>query len=162
MAALTYRLLDDFLGTPRPRTDWVAAFTQAAEHERRQADSAVAASRATRDSLSTPSLPLERYAGHYRDDLYGDADVALEGGRLVLRFAHSPAFVGDLEHWQHDSFVAHWRAKHLEDAYVTFALNPDGSIHRFRLAAVSPLADFSFDYQDLEFRPVPPGAGGGR
>jgi hypothetical protein len=140
----------------------VAAFTQAAEHERRQADSAVAASRATRDSLSPPSLPLERYVGHYRDDLYGDADVTLEGGRLVLRFARSPAFVGDLEHWQHDSFVAHWRAKHLEDAYVTFALNPDGSIHRFRLAAVSPLADFSFDYQDLEFRPVPPGAGGGR
>ncbi len=134
MAALTYRLLDDFLGTPRPRTDWVAAFAQVAEHDRLQADSAVAASRATRDSLSKPSLPLERYAGHYRDDLYGDADVALTGGRLVLRFAHSPAFVGDLEHWQHDSFIAHWRAKHLEDAYVTFALNPDGSIDRFRLS----------------------------
>lgn len=162
MAALTYRLLDDFLGTPRPRTDWVAAFAQVAAHDARQADSVVAASRATRDSLSKPSLPLERYAGHYRDDLYGDADVEFTGGHLVLRFAHSPAFVGDLEHWQHDSFIAHWRAKHLEDAYVTFALNPDGSIHRFRMTAVSPLADFSFDYQDLEFRPVPPGTGGGR
>src|SRR5260370_32005765 len=91
MAALTYRLLDDFLGTPRPRTDWVAAFTQAAEHERRQADSPVAATRPTRDSLSTPSLPLARYAAHYRDYLYGGADVSLDGGRLVLRSPHSPA-----------------------------------------------------------------------
>jgi CubicO group peptidase (beta-lactamase class C family) len=155
MAALSYRLLDDFLATGR-RTDWVTAFVQAAQLDRAQADSTVRANRAARDSLSRPSLPLERYAGHYHDELYGDAAIALEGGRLALRFARSPAFVGDLEHWQYDTFIARWRTAHLEDAYVTFSLNPDGSIDRFRMAAVSPLADFSFDYQDLEFRPVKP------
>jgi len=36
---------------------------------------------------------------------------------------------------------------------VTFTLNPDGSIDHFTMAAVSPLADFSFDYQDLWFTP---------
>jgi len=152
MAALTYRLLDGFLGL-RP-TDWVAAFVAAARLDRARADSILAAGRVARDSLSKASLPLERYAGRYRDELYGDAAVTLENGRLVLRFGHSPAFTGDLEHWQYDTFVAHWRAPHLEDAYVTFALDPHGSIERFRLAAISPLADFSFDFQDLEFRPV--------
>jgi len=156
MAALSYRLLDDFLNAPKARTDWVSAFAQAAEFDRAQADSALRATRTGRDSLSHPSLPLERYAGRYRDALYGDATVALESGRLVLRFSHSPAFVGDLEHWQHDTFIARWRTPHIEDAYATFSLNPDGSIDRFRMAAVSPLADFSFDYQDLEFRPVKP------
>lgn len=159
MAALTWRLLDDVLRAPRPRTDWVAAFAQANALARARADSTLAAARATRDSLSRPSLPLARYAGRYRDALYGDADVSLEGGHLVLRLSHSPAFTGDLEHWQYDTFIARWRAAHLEDAYVTFDLNPDGSIDRFRMAAVSPLADFSFDYQDLEFHPVPPAAG---
>ena len=161
MAALSFRLLDDLLGTPRPRTDWVSAFAEAARLGQARADSTLRASRSVRDSASGPSLPLERYAGRYRDDLYGDADLSLEGGRLVLRFSRSPAFVGDLEHWQHDTFIAHWRARHLEDAYVTFALNPDGSIDRFQMAAVSPLADFSFDYQDLLFRPGPatPAAG---
>jgi len=155
MAALSYRLLDDFVpGSPGPRSDWVSAFAQAAELDRAQADSTLRATTGGRDSLSQPSLPLARYAGRYRDALYGDATIALEGGRLVLRFSHSPAFVGDLEHWQHDTFIARWRTAHIEDAYVTFALNPDGSIDRFRMAAVSPLADFSFDYQDLEFRPV--------
>ena len=156
MAALSYRLLDDFLNAPKARTDWVSAFAQAAEFDRAQADSALRATRTGRDSLSHPSLPLERYAGRYRDALYGDATVALESGRLVLRFSHSPALVGDLEHWQHDTFIARWRTPHIEDAYATFSLNPDGSIDRFRMAAVSPLADFSFDYQDLEFRPVKP------
>ena len=153
MAALSYRLLDELLGGGPP-TDWVSAFAQAAELDRAQADSVLHAATTGRDSLSPPSLPLERYAGRYRDALYGDAAITLEGGRLVLRFSHSPAFVGDLEHWQHDTFIARWRTAHIEDAYVTFALNPDGSIDRFRMAAVSPLADFSFDYQDLEFRPV--------
>ena len=111
--------------------------------------------RAARDSSSHPSLPLARYTGTYRDAMLGDAVITLENDRLVLRFARSPAFVGDLEHWHYDTFIARWRTKHLEDAYVTFGLNPDGSIDRFQMAAVSPLADFSFDYQDLLFRPVP-------
>jgi CubicO group peptidase (beta-lactamase class C family) len=153
MAALTYRLLDTFFKI-RP-TDWVAAYAAAARLDRARADSILAAGRAGRDSLSRPSLPLEKYAGPYHDDLYGDAAIALENGRLVLRFSHSPAFTGDLEHWQYDTFLARWRAPHIEDAFVTFALKPDGSIDRFRMAAVSPLADFSFDYQDLEFRPAP-------
>ncbi|HEX4574672.1 MAG TPA: serine hydrolase [Gemmatimonadales bacterium] len=152
MVALTYRLLDSFLKV-RP-TDWVAAFAAAARLDQAHADSAVAGSRATRDSTSKASLPLEKYAGAYRDDLYGDATITLENGTLVLRFSHSPAFTGDLTHWQYDTFVAHWRAAHIEDAYVTFTLKPDGAIDRFRMTAVSPLADFSFDYQDLEFRPV--------
>ncbi len=155
MAALTYRLLDDLLGAPaRTRADWVVAYADAARLDRARADSTLRAGQAARDSASRPSLPLERYAGRYRDELYGDADLALEGSKLVLRFSRSPAFVGDLEHWQYDTFIAHWRTRHLEDAYVTFALNPDGSIDRFQMAAVSPLADFSFDYQDLLFRPV--------
>ena len=154
MAALTYRLLDDLLGAPRPRGDWVAAFAQAGQIARARADSTLKATRVERDSASHPSLPLARYAGSYRDELYGDAAVALENGRLVLRFGRSPAFVGDLEHWQYDTFIARWRTQHLEDAYVTFALTPDGAIDRFQMTAVSPLADFSFDYQDLLFRPV--------
>ncbi|HEX9486209.1 MAG TPA: serine hydrolase [Gemmatimonadales bacterium] len=154
MAALTYRLLDDLLGAPRPRADWVAAFAQAEQIARVRADSTLKATRVERDSASRPSLPLTRYAGSYRDELYGDASVALENGRLVLRFSRSPAFVGDLEHWQYDTFIARWRTKHLEDAYVSFALTPDGSVDRLQMSAVSPLADFSFDYQDLLFRPV--------
>ncbi|HZI21001.1 MAG TPA: DUF3471 domain-containing protein, partial [Gemmatimonadales bacterium] len=164
MAALSFRLLDDLLNAPRPHADWVAAFAEAARLGRVSADSALRAGRVVRDSASRPSLPLERYSGHYRDELYGEAELTLEGGKLVLRFNRSPAFVGDLEHWQYDTFIARWRTPHLEDAYVTFALNPDGSIDRFQLVAVSPLADFSFDYQDLVFRPIQstPAAGGVR
>jgi len=155
--ALTYELLDHLLGAPR--TDWATAFHDAAQLDSAQADSTLRTMRESRDSTSHPTLPLARYAGTYSDPLYGGATIALEQGQLVLRFDHSPAFVGDLEHWQYDTFIARWRTTNLADAFVTFDLNPNGSIAAFRMAAVSPLADFSYDYQDLRFVPT---RGGGR
>jgi hypothetical protein len=63
---------------------------------------------------------------------------------------------GDLVHWQHDTFIARWRDRELRaDAFVTFALHPDGSIERATMQAVSPDTDFSFDFQDLVLAPVP-------
>ncbi|PYO62499.1 MAG: serine hydrolase [Gemmatimonadetes bacterium] len=157
--ALTYELLDHFFGAPA--TDWIKAFDDASQQTRSQVDSALRVARRTRDSTAGPSLPLARYAGRYTDALYGDATITLEQGTLVLRFSRSPAFVGDLAHWQYDTFRTGWRTPNLADAFVTFDLNPDGSIVQFRMAAVSPLADFSFDYQDLRFVPAADAGGGG-
>jgi hypothetical protein len=76
-----------------------------------------------------------------------------------MRFTHSPALTGTLEHWRHDTFVAHWKDRSLlADAYVTFALNPDGTVESVRMKPVSPLTDFSFDFQDLVLKPVAKGA----
>ncbi len=146
--AITWRLLDHFLGAPP--TDWTTAFRTV----KLRVDSATRAqeraSAAERDSASRPSLALAKYAGTYGDAWYGDVTIALEGGKLVMRFTHSPSLTGDLEHFQYDTFIARWRDRELRaDAYVTFALKPDGSIDQVKMAAVSPATDFSFDFQDL-------------
>jgi hypothetical protein len=57
------------------------------------------------------------------------------------------AIVGDPQHWQYGTFKAPWRVCTIEDLFVTFSLNQDGSIDSAKMVAVSPLADFSFDYQ---------------
>ena len=150
--ALTYGLLDHFFGAPS--TDWVAAFQAAAQRDRASADSQLAALKRTRDTTARPSLPLKGYAGRYNDAMYGDATITLENGGLVLRFSHSPAFVGDLVYWGYHSFRTNWRTPNIPDAFVTFALKPDGAVEQFTMDAVSPLADFSFDYQDLRFVPA--------
>ena len=67
-----------------------------------------------------------------------------------MRFTRTPSLVGDIEHWQHDTFVVRWRDRELRaDAFVTFALNPDGSIDQAKMRAMSPTTDFSFDFQHL-------------
>lgn len=39
--------------------------------------------------------------------LTGPAEVRMEDGHLVLDY--NPRHLGDLEHWSHDVFRAHWR-----------------------------------------------------
>lgn len=163
--AVLYRVLDDYLGTSVPPVEWISAFRKQAEDERKKAEDAVARAVAARDASARPALPLARYAGRYRDAWYGDAEVAEQGGRLVLRMTRTPEMVADLEPWQYETFVARWRRAFMSDhapadAYVTFALKPDGSVERVKLAPVSPAIDFSFDYRDLELEPVAPGTSG--
>lgn len=152
--AITYHVLDHYFNAPR--TDWIAAFKATAQQAAARAAEAVKRLSAARATDSRPSLPLEKYAGRYLDAWYGDVSIKLEDGRLVLRFSRTPALVGDLEHWHYDTFVARWRDRALNaDAFVTFALKPDGSIEQMKMAAVSPLTDFSFDFHDLLFKPAP-------
>jgi CubicO group peptidase (beta-lactamase class C family) len=150
--ALAWRLLDHYLKAPR--TDWTGALAEFVRSRETEAKEVERKAAGTRQPRTKPSLPEARYAGRFTDRMYGDVTIAQEKGKLVLRFSHSPALTGDLEHWQYDTFVARWRQRNIPDAYVTFALGPDGAIRTMEMAAVSPLADFSYDFQDLQFRPA--------
>jgi CubicO group peptidase (beta-lactamase class C family) len=151
--SLTYTVLDRYLGVTA--TDWVAVFHQLAEKEAAEAQAISEKSAGRRNAASHPSLPLAAYAGRYRDPWYGDIVIAESNGKLSIRFTHTPALAGDLEHWQFDAFIARWRNRTLgADAYVTFSLNPDGSIDQVKMSPVSPLTDFSFDFQDLDLHRV--------
>jgi CubicO group peptidase (beta-lactamase class C family) len=152
-------VLDHYMGA-QP-FDWLDAYAAVKERADARLVSFLADQSSARDTASRPSLPAERYAGTYRDAWYGDVDITREGGGLVVRFSRSPQLVGDLEHWQYDTFLVRWRLRELRaDAFITFALNPDGSIERALMEPASPAVDFSFDFQDLLLRPVD-GRGGG-
>jgi CubicO group peptidase (beta-lactamase class C family) len=151
--SIAFHILDHYLGASA--FDWIDGYAKVQARVAAGVRAAEGNVSATRDARSKPSLPLAKYAGTYRDAWYGDITIAEEGGTLVIRFSHTPSLVGDLEPWQHDSFVARWRDRELRaDAYVTFALNPDGSIDQARMRAVSSATDFSFDFQDLLLKPA--------
>jgi CubicO group peptidase (beta-lactamase class C family) len=155
--AVANHVVDHYLGAA-PH-DWIEAYqtvTARTEAMMAERDRTTAASR---DAASKPSLALEGYAATYEDAWYGDIAITVEQGKLVLRFTRTPSLVGDLEHWQHDTFVVRWRDRELRaDAFVSFALNPDGSIDQVKMRAVSPTTDFSFDFQDLLLNQKKPGA----
>jgi CubicO group peptidase (beta-lactamase class C family) len=158
LAAITLRAIDSGLGAPE--LDYLGFLTARRDTARMQLASAGKRASAARDSTSGPSLPLAKYAGRYVDEWYGDVSIAMEASGLVMRFSHTPQLVGDLVHWQHDSFLVRWRDRELRaDAYATFALNPDGSIDQLKMAPASDDVDFSFDFQDLLLRPAPPARG---
>ena len=115
-----------------------------------KADNSWAKHEAARDRHSKPSLPLSGYAGTYDDPWYGDVDIRKQDGHLVMQFSHTRQLLGDLKPWQHDTFIVRWRDRSLNaDAFASFALDDDGKVRMLRMKPVSPLTDFSFDFQDL-------------
>ena len=151
--AVTLRVLDAYLDAPQ--TDWTAAYAAALAKSQSDSDEDWEKHVAARDASSTPSLPLTDYAGTYRDPWYGDVVVAMEDGTPRLRFARTQQLVGTLQHWQHDTFIVRWDRRWLNaDAFVNFALDPDGEVREVRMEAVSPLTDFSFDFHHLRLAPV--------
>jgi CubicO group peptidase (beta-lactamase class C family) len=150
--SILYHVLDHYFGLPP--TDWIAAYKSVKDMDEKDAAEAMKKAEGARAANSKPSLPLEKYAGTYNDAWYGPITIHGENGGLVITFDHTPSMIGDLQHWQYDTFKAHWRDRTIEDAFVTFSLKPDGSIESARMTAVSPLADFSFDYQDLLLKPA--------
>ncbi|HEV2621682.1 MAG TPA: serine hydrolase [Frateuria sp.] len=158
--AITYRVLDAYL-TPDKQTDWVAVYDKAVKKAQAKADDSFAKHEAARAKASKPSLPLAGYVGTYRDPWYGDIAISQEGGKLRLRFSHTPQLVGTMSPWQHDSFTVRWDDRTLNaDAFITFALDQDGHIREARMEPISPMTDFSFDFQDLRLAPVEKGAKG--
>jgi CubicO group peptidase (beta-lactamase class C family) len=152
--AIAFHVVDHYLGAPP--MDWLEAYRKLVARLEAGMDDTDKKTAAARDASSKPSLPLQAYAGTYRDAWYGDVVIEPQGSGLGIRFMKTPDLTGALEHWQHDTFVARWKDRELRaDAFVTFALNPDGSIDQARLQAVSPSTDFSFDFQDLLLKPVP-------
>ncbi|TPG50965.1 serine hydrolase [Rhodanobacter glycinis] len=158
--AVTYRVLDAYLN-PETKTDWVAVYDKAVKKAEAKSDDSYAGHLAARDKNSKPSLALAKYAGTYRDPWYGDVSVSHENGKLRLRFSKTAQLVGTMTPWQHDTFTVRWDDRSLNaDAFVTFTLDMDGHITEVRMQPISPLTDFSFDFQDLRMVPVQAGTKG--
>lgn len=150
--SVALHILDAYLGGPT--LDYITTFKSEVDKDRKEANEKMFKASQARAGDSKPSLPLEKYAGDYSDPWYGKVTIRQQGSGLVLNFERTEKGLADLQPWQYDTFKAHWRDRTVEDAFVTFALKPDGAIAHFTMVAVSPLADFSFDYQDLYFTPM--------
>jgi CubicO group peptidase (beta-lactamase class C family) len=124
-AAITFHVLDAFLGASG-ETDWKASFLalgKKMDELQKEAERKVEAGRVKGTS---PSLPLEGYAGKYENDMYGTVGLGVEEGHLVLR--RHAGWVGDAEHWHYDTFRVVWRDRVMGKTLVTFRLNPDGKV----------------------------------
>jgi len=150
--SVLFHILDHYFGVAG--NDWIAAFKAEKDAESHEAEEITKKRAVARATDSKPGLPLEKYAGTYKDAWYGTATMRLEGAKLVFALDRTPKAVGDVEHWQFETFKVHWRDQVMEDAFLIFTLTPSGAIDHFTVEAVSPLADFSFDYQDLYFTPA--------
>jgi CubicO group peptidase (beta-lactamase class C family) len=139
--------------------DWIASSKRV--QAQNDADTIKDAAKATSPSSGAkPSLPLAAYAGVYRDPWYGTVTVSVVGPKkgdkgktqsLHVSFDKTPLLKGKLEVFDGETFQTVFDDRTQEDAFFTFDLK-DGKVVSCLVKAVSPLADFSYDYQDLRLK----------
>jgi CubicO group peptidase (beta-lactamase class C family)/D-alanyl-D-alanine dipeptidase len=106
----------------------------------------------TRHRAPAPVGALATWAGRYRDPWFGDVTLCAQGDRVRFSAERSPMLTGTvmqvdkrwLVDWDDDSV----------DAEPWLHFDAGSGTHRLTLSHVDPDADFSYDYQDLEFTRV--------
>lgn len=98
-----------------------------------------------------PSLDQAGYIGIFRDKSYGDAEIKIDGGKLILTFLPSKTvFTGELEHWHYDTFKVVFKDEYLTFGLITFSFDSEGKVTGFKIDL--PSGDFHF--WNLDFRKV--------
>jgi CubicO group peptidase (beta-lactamase class C family) len=149
--AVAFHLMDHYLGIPDQH--WNVRLKQLVDKMVAGAQKALNAQPEQVKPNDKSSLAIASYAGVYRDPWYGTTTVSRRpDGSLWMRFDRTPGMEGPLVHVADDTFKVTWTDTMIEAAYVKFKV-ANGKVAGLAMRPVSPLADFSFDYQDLHFAP---------
>lgn len=98
---------------------------------------------------------LDNYSGTYSDPWFGKVEIEKHKEGLRFKSEKSGDLQGNMVFYKGTTFVVRWDDRALKaDAFVNFNLNTEGKAVGFSMEAISPLTDFSYDYQDLDFRRV--------
>lgn len=137
--------------TDAPRRDYNAESLKRAEDAKKTDAEEAKKLEDSRVKNTKPSLAMKDYSGTYTGELYGDATISEENGKLVLKMLPSPNFIADLEHWHYDTFKIKWRPSVAYDfpaGFVTFTIDKNGKSAEFSID--QPNNDFWF--YELEFK----------
>lgn len=93
-----------------------------------------------------------KFIGAYVDNWFGEIDIYATKGTLRFKSKRSPRLAGSIFLYENNTFIVKWdnRSFHA-DALVYFDVNENGFGTHFKMKAISPLTDFSYDFQDLDF-----------
>lgn len=105
-------------------------------------------------NLKDKSIKIEtkKYVGTYKDNWFGEVTISEKKGKLYFASKRSKRLVGEIFFYNNQNFVVKWNVRSFNaDAHVFFDLDADGNAKGFTMHAISPLTDFSYDFQDLSF-----------
>jgi CubicO group peptidase (beta-lactamase class C family) len=151
-SAITNQIKDSYLGISG--RDWVKTYSDQVKASQGNADKVMdAVWKQVDERQHDESKPdLTPFTGTYHDNWLGDAVISLKDGKLWFSAKRSPKLTGQVLPYKGDTFVIKWNYRSMEaDAFAMFSFDENGNPLGLKLKPISPLTDFSFDFQDLDF-----------
>ncbi len=108
---------------------------------------------AAAQKLVTVKPDVKNYLGTFNDAWFGVVTISEVNGKMHFQAKNAPKLRGDMTYYKGNTFIVKWYDRSLDaDAFVNFTLNNEAKADGFKMTAISPLTDFSFDFQDLDFK----------
>lgn len=109
---------------------------------------------AAEQKVNNKEKPKEStYYGTYKDSWFGDVTISNVNGKMHFAAKNAPKLRGDMTFYKGNTYIVKWYDRSLDaDAFVNFTLDTNAKADGFKIEAISPLTDFSFDFQDLDFK----------
>ena len=98
---------------------------------------------------------MNKYKGVFKDRWFGKIEIKEKDGQLYFKSFRSPKLSGRMFFYKANTFAIKWDYRDMNaDAFAMFCLDDRGKATGFRMKGISPDIDFSFDFQDLDFKRV--------
>ncbi len=95
------------------------------------------------------------YIGTYQDPWFGEVIISSQNESLHFRAVKLSDLTGTMSFYKGTTYAVRWNDPSLKaDAFVIFSLDIEGKANGFTMSPISPLTDFSYDYQDLNFKRI--------
>nr|WP_314546364.1 serine hydrolase [uncultured Empedobacter sp.] len=137
-----------------PSTDWVKTYDDMMKKNVEEADditNAVWKTVEANQKNKAIKFDVKSVIGTYKDNWFGDVVIYEKKGKIIFESKRSPQLTGEMSFYKDNTFAVKWYNRYFHaDAFV-FAEMKDGKMTGFKMRAISPLTDFSYDFQDLDF-----------
>ncbi len=141
--ALSFQLTEAFAGLPYRNLSemFYQNYVKETEEQQKQLDSLQQMA-----ALSpSPALPLEKYTGTYRNEVYGTMEAVIDKGMLVMSFEHHPRLKGKLSPLGGNDFLCHYSDVTYGIQKITFEADAN------RITAVTIKVNDFIDYMPYRF-----------
>ena len=155
-SAVTNTIKDSYLGfVPE---DWVSHYDTLVTKNEKESDELSKRIQIEVDNVlnsGNSRFDVNTYEGQFRDDWLGNVKISSDHGKLWFHSVRSPQLRGEMSFYKGNTFVVKWINRSMNaDAFAIFDLDTEGKASGFHMKAISPLTDFSYDFQDLNFRRI--------
>ena len=152
--AVTNTIKDSYLGvTGQDRVQQMVDRVQKGDAEAKKIMSEIWTNIEKQQRMTTSSVAIDSFTGTYTDAWFGDIVVSSGNGKMRFDSKRSPRLRGDMLYYKGNTFVVKWDDRSMDaDAFMVFSLDNEGKADGIKMNAISPLTDFSFDFQDLDFK----------
>ena len=153
--AITNTIKDSYLGIKSD--DYVTVYSNRVKAHEESADKVTdevwaAVAKNKKDKIK---IDFNNYIGTYKDNWLGEIVISEKKGKLYFASKRSPQLSGELFLYKDNNLVVKWNNAYFHaDAHLFFEFDAAGKAIGIKMKPISELTDFSYDFQDLDFKRI--------